>query len=72
LLKYAGVRSWSAFEREMQLWNITQKEDVFRIARQKKQPNRMWNDDPDQILDFPASASVDDVIERMITILMDA
>lgn len=45
---------------------------VLRIAGQKKQANRLWNDDLQEIIDFPPGTSVDDVIERMITILQDA
>ena len=72
LLKYARVRSWSAFERGMLFWTIKSNDTSFQIAGQKKQPNGMWNDDPEQTLIFPTGATVDDVIERMITILQDA
>jgi len=72
LLKYAGVKSWSAFERGMRQWSIVERQGSFQIAKQEKKPDGMWRDDPDQIVDFPAGASVDDVIERMIAILQDA
>jgi hypothetical protein len=72
LLKYAGVRSWSAFERGMSFWTIEDDGTSFRIAGQKKQPNRMWNDDPAQIVTFAPGSNVDQVIDRMIAILQDA
>jgi hypothetical protein len=72
LLKYAGVRYWSAFERGMQFWDITRKDGIFHIAGQKKQSNGLWKDDPDQTVVFPVDATVDDVIERMIAILQEA
>jgi len=72
LLKYAGVKSWSAFERGMSFWMIEDDGTSFRIAGQKKQPNRMWNDDPAQIVAFPPGSTVDQVIDRMIAILQDA
>jgi hypothetical protein len=72
VLKYAGVKSWSAFERGMRLWSITEKEGTFQIAEQKKQTDRMWRDDPNEIIDFSADASADKVIDRMVAILQDA
>jgi hypothetical protein len=72
LLKYAGVRSWSSFERGMQLWDLKQKDGVFQIAGNTKRPDGMWLEDPEQIITFPSGASVDSVIDRMIAILQDA
>jgi hypothetical protein len=72
LLKYAGVGSWSAFERGMLFWDIKQNNGAFRIAGQGKQPDGMWRDDPEQIVTFPPVATVDDVVERMIAILQSA
>ncbi len=71
LLKYAGVKSWSAFERGMLFWTIKSNDASFQIAGQKKQPNGMWNDDPEQMVILPSKATTDDVIERMIAILQD-
>jgi hypothetical protein len=53
LLKYAGVKSWSAFERGMLFWDIKENNGAFRIASQRKQPDGMWRDDPEQIITFP-------------------
>jgi len=72
LLKYAGVKSWSAFERGMSLWTIEDDGTSFRIAGQKRQLNRMWNDDPEKIVAFPPGSTEDQVIERMIAILQGA
>jgi hypothetical protein len=71
LLKYAGVKSWSTFERGMRLWSITDREGKFQIVEQKKQPDRMWRDDPEQLVKFPPGASVDDVVDRMVAIMQD-
>jgi hypothetical protein len=71
VLKYARVKSWSALERGLQFWTLT-KENIFRISVQKKQPDRMWRDDPEQTIAFPPGASVDNVIERTIAILQEA
>jgi hypothetical protein len=72
VLKYAGVKTWSTFERGMQLWSIEDKGDRFQIAGQRKQPDGMWRDDPEQIVTFPAGAAVDEVIDQMVAILQVA
>jgi hypothetical protein len=72
LLKYAGVNSWSAFERGLRLWNIVENDWSFRIAEQEKKQDGMWRDDPDHIVVFQQDASVEEVIDRMIAILQDA
>jgi hypothetical protein len=72
VLKYAGVKNWSIFERGMRLWSITERDEEFQIAEQKKQSDRMWRDDPDQIVSFPPGTPADEVIERMVAILQDA
>jgi hypothetical protein len=72
LLKYAGVKSWSVFERGMQLWDLNKKDGIYQIASNTKQPNGMWKDDPAQTITFPSQASADNVIDHMIAILQDA
>jgi len=72
LLKYAGVKSWSAFERGMSLWNIVEKDGIYHIAGHTKQPNGMWKEDPEQTIKFAPETSVDTVIDRMVAILQDA
>ncbi len=72
LLKYAGVKSWSAFERGMLLWSVTEKDGTFQIAGQRKQPDGMWRGDPEQTITFPPGSTADDVIERIIAIVQDA
>ena len=68
LLKYAAVKSWSAFERGMLFWDITAEHGMFRIAGQRKQSDGMWRDDPEQIVTFPPGRAADEVVERMIAI----
>ena len=72
LLKYTGLRSWSAFERGMQLWDIIEKDGMFQIAGNTKRPNGMWLGDPEQTITFPAGTPVGDVADRMIAILQQA
>jgi hypothetical protein len=72
LLKYAGVKSWSAFERGMLLWNIVEKDGIYQIAGHAKQPNGMWKEDPEQTIKFVPGTSVGDVINRMVAIVEEA
>jgi hypothetical protein len=60
------------FERSMLFWDIKENDGAFRIAGQRKQPDGMWRDDPEQIVTFPAGATADEVVERMIEILQAA
>jgi hypothetical protein len=71
-LKYAGVRSWSAFERGMQLWSLDKKNSVFKITPYAKSPNRMWVPIAEQTISFPVATPANEVIDRMIAILLDA
>ena len=72
VLKYAGVKKWSAFEQDMMLWSIEDEGGIFRVVGKSKKPDGMWRDDPDQLVKFPPGASVDDVVDRMIAIVQQA
>jgi hypothetical protein len=69
LLKYAGVKSWSAFERGMTLWGIEERDGIWRIVGKRKKADGATVDDPEQTITFPPGVSVDDVIQRMISTL---
>jgi hypothetical protein len=72
VLKHAGVKSWSTFERGMSIWGLEQKNGVFAIIGKRKQPNGTRIDDSERTITFPLGATVDNVINRMIAILQDA
>lgn len=72
LLKYAVVKSCSAFERGMLLWNIVEKDGIYQIAGHTKKPNGMWKEDPEQTIKFTPETGVDTVVDRMIAILQEA
>jgi hypothetical protein len=72
LLKYADVKSWSTFERGMQLWDIKEKDGIYRISPNTKQPNGMWKEDPKQTITLPPGASAEDVANCLIAILQNA
>jgi hypothetical protein len=72
ILKYAGVKSWSAFERGMLFWTMEDTSGAFQIVQQRKLPNGMWKADPQRVISFQAGASVEEVIDRMVAILQEA
>jgi hypothetical protein len=71
VLKYAGVKSWGAFARDASPWSIKEEDGIYQIVGKRKHPDG-WVEDPDQKIEFPPRSAIDDVIERMITILQDA
>jgi hypothetical protein len=72
LLKYTGVKTWSAFDRDASLWAVGEEGGRFVIVGYKKRPTGESVQDPDQKIEFPPASSVDAVVDRMIAILQDA
>jgi hypothetical protein len=71
VVKYAGVKSWSAFARGTLPWGITERDGNFQILGYRRHPDG-WREDPEQKVDLPAGSTVDDAIDRMIAILQEA
>jgi hypothetical protein len=72
VLKYAGVKTWSAFANDALTWNIQDKDGIYRISGYKKHPDGYSVEDKDQKIEFPSGTTVDTVIDRMIAILQEA
>ena len=72
ILKYAGVRSWSAFYRNASMWSISEDDGVYKIIGYRKHSKSYWQQDLEQQIQFPVGTTVDDVVDRMIAILQDA
>lgn len=72
MLKYARVRSWSAFERSTLTWDLKSRNGRYEIVAQRRRPDRGWEPDPTNIVVFPPEATVDDLIDRMIAILQES
>ncbi len=72
LLKYAGVKTWSAFARGASVWSIEEEDDKRQIVGHRKHRDGYWVEDSNQTTDFPPGAMVHDVVERMIAILQGA
>jgi hypothetical protein len=71
VLKYAGLKSWSEFERGRHVWDINESDGIFQIAGNIREPHG-WVEDRKQTVNFPPGTAIDSVIDRMVAILQDA
>ena len=71
ILKYARVRSWSAFFRTAFSWSITQEDGVYQIQGHRKHPKGYWEEDQSQKVQFPRQATRQDVVDHMLAILQE-
>jgi hypothetical protein len=71
ILKYARVRSWSAFFQTAFSWSITEEDGVYQIQGHRKHPKGYWEEDQSQKIQFRPQASREDVVDRMIAILQE-
>lgn len=72
LLKYAGVKTWSAFARGTLTWSIEETEGRYRIFGYRKNSKGYWERDPDRKVELPPGTETGAVIERMISIMAEA
>jgi hypothetical protein len=72
LLKYAGVKTWSAFARGAAVRSIQETNGSFLIAGYRTRHKEYWEKDPGQKTSFPSATTVHEVVERIIAILQDA
>jgi hypothetical protein len=69
ILKYADVKTWSAFERGMLPWSIEEEAGRFQIVGKRKRPDGTWKSDLEQTITFPVGTAIDNVLEHMIAIV---
>jgi hypothetical protein len=69
LPRSAGVKTWTAFARGALTWNIREQEGTWQIIGQRKRSDRGWENDPNQIIALPTGAGVDEVCNRLISVL---
>jgi hypothetical protein len=72
LLKYAGVKTWSAFARGTLTWSVEQTDGLYHIVGYRKNTKGYWERDPNQKIAFPPGTEAEAVIERMIATLQEA
>jgi hypothetical protein len=72
ILKYAHEKSYSAFVRGASAWHVDDRDGVYRIFPQKKGQPRGWVDDIDRMVEFPPGTAVDEVCDRLVSMMQAA
>jgi hypothetical protein len=72
VLKYAKVKSWSAFEKNALFWKIVEKDGIYQIKPGRRRPDRGWEDDPERIESLPPGTMLDAVVQRIALLLQIA
>ncbi len=74
MLRYCGMRSWSAFERTAHLWPISGNADSYVICpwRRSEEYRGGWEEDHERKTVIPASASLEDVVGQAAALAFSA
>jgi hypothetical protein len=72
VLKYAGVKAWGAFARGTSTWQVEETDGVFRIMPTQESARGGWVVNRAAIETLPSGSTIDDLVERVVTILQDA
>jgi len=67
VLKYAKVKSWSAFERDSINWTIVEKEGCYQIKRGRRRAEGGWEDDPEHIEVLPRGVELSEIAQRVVS-----
>lgn len=70
--EHAGVKSWSAFTKDLQIWGLEQRDGVFSIIGKKIRPDGTTVDDTEQKINFPEGTGSDQIADQMVAILQNA
>ena len=69
LLSYANVRSWSAFEKDAQVWTIYVQNGNYQIKPGRRRADRGWEDDPERAESLPPGTVLDAVAQRVASLV---
>ena len=69
VLKYAQLKSWSAFERDTLNWAIVQIAGNYQIKPGRRRPEGGWEDDPERIEALPEGTTLDEVAKRVVELV---
>jgi hypothetical protein len=72
VLKYAGVKTWSAFARGTLTWRIEENSGIYQIEGYRRNQKGYWEQDHGQKIIFPPQTTIDTVVDRMIAIVQNA
>jgi hypothetical protein len=69
ILRHAGVKSWSTFEKSATYWEILETDGGYRIGPGKRSAAGGWEEDPERGEFLPPGTTVDIVAQRVATLL---
>jgi|SRR5579864_5223254 len=67
-----GVKDWNTFVRSATSWKIRRQDGVCEIIRGKKVAGGSFVDDPDRTVALPAEATMDDAVDRLVTLMQES
>lgn len=72
VLKYAGVKSFTTFQRDTFVIDISEKDSLYKVMlKRRRRPYQGWEPDPDQTYNLPPGSTLDDAIERAIQLIRE-
>lgn len=65
VLRYAKLKSWTAFEKGCLNWTIVEKDGGYHVKQGRRRPDRGWEDDPERTEALPPGTGIDEVAQRV-------
>jgi hypothetical protein len=72
ILKYAGVKTWTAFAHATSTWGFGEQDGAFQIVGYRDSATGGWEQDPDNIVTLPSGSTPEEAVDRIILILQAA
>jgi len=73
VLRYAKARSWSNFEKDASVWNISERDGHFEIGPGRRSADgRGWEEDASQCEHLPAGTNAAEVAGRLAVLVRTA
>lgn len=69
VLKYAKVKSWPAFGKTSECFEIYEKGNVYQIQHAQETSSGGWEDNPAKTESFPSGVTLDQVAQRVIALI---
>jgi hypothetical protein len=69
VLKYANVKSWSAFEKGTLNWTIEEKSGAYQIKPGRRRLDRGWEEDPTKIKSLLPGTTLDEVVRQVVALV---
>lgn len=72
VLKYAKVKSWSAFEGDALYWQILETDGTYQVKPGRRRPDGGWLGDAQRAESFPPGTAPDEVARRVAALVSSA